>query len=167
MALVLRSTLQAPEPPAVIPEPPRPASPFGETEVVTVRQTGGRPLEFKGSELLTATSHSPGPSLWYEIYVWRTVAGGFVVQIRMFAKSERMKDRFRVFQVDSVEELAHLFETYDTSKDIDADIPVDDKNVHVAEIALQAAALRMKVDEGARQFADLVGEILHSLEVQG
>lgn len=165
MALVIRSPLQAAEPPTPMPEPIRPASPFGETEIITIRQTGGRPLEFKGSELLTATSHSPGPSLWYEVYVWRAASGGFVVHIRMFAKSERMKDRFRVFQVDSTDELAHLLETYDTSKDIDADIPVDDKDVHVAEIALQAAALRMKVDEAARQFGDLVGEILHSLEL--
>ena len=168
MTLVLKTPLQVEAPvaqPVEMELRPREYSPFAESDVVSVRRTGNRPLRFKGSELMTATSHGPGPSLWYEIYVWRKAAGGFVLQIRMFGKQESTKDRFRAYEVDSIEEMAQILENYDTSADIDADIPVDDPSVPVTLIALRAAELRMKLDEARRQFSDLLGEVMHALEI--
>jgi hypothetical protein len=139
---------------------------FAEAPKVKLQRTGQRPLMFEGVEVCSATTHSPGPSLWYEINLYRKQAGSLVIDIRFFGKPNDMKDRFRTFFADSLEEVAQILESYDPALDINADVPVNDESVPVSVIALHAAVIRMRLDEARRQFADLTGEILHQLDVQ-
>lgn len=139
---------------------------FPEAPRIKLRRTGQRPLVFEGTEICSATTHAPGPSLWYEINLYRKKSGQLVVDVRFFSKIEAMKDRFATFFADDLDEVAHVLETYEPAADVTADMPLDDDDVPTAQIAVQAAAVRLRMDEARRQFADLVGEILHQLDVQ-
>jgi len=143
---------------------PSPIQAFPEIPKVKLQRTGQRPLVFEGVEVCSATTHSPGPSLWYEINLYRKQSGSLVIDVRFFGKSEDIKDRCRTFFADGLDEVAHVLEGYDPALDIDADIPVHDESVPVSVIALHAAMIRMRLDEARRQFADLSGEILHQLD---
>lgn len=143
-----------------------PISAFAPIPQVKLHRTGKRPYVFEGVEVCSATTHSPGPSLWYEINLYRKQAGSLVIDVRFFGKADDMKDRFRTFFADGLDEVAYTLETYDPAQDIDADVPVSDELVPVSVIALRAAVIRMRLDEARRQFADLTGEILHQLDVQ-
>ena len=145
---------------------PAPVSGFAQLGKVSLPRTGQRPLVFEGEEIVSATSCAPGPRFWYEINLYRRQDNSLVVNICWFGKPNDLKDRFRAFPVDSLDEVAHVLETYDPALDIHADIPAHDDQVPVSLIALQAAMIRMQIDEARRQFADLAGEILHQLSVR-
>ena len=145
---------------------PAPVSGFAQLGKVSLPRTGQRPLVFEGEEIVSATSCAPGPRFWYEINLYRRQDNSLVVNICWFGKPNDLKDRFRAFPVDSLDEVAHVLETYDPAVDIHADIPAHDDQVPVSLVALQAAMIRMQIDEARRQFADLAGEILHQLSVR-
>jgi hypothetical protein len=143
-----------------------PFTAFQDSPRIKLRRTGQRPLVFEGVEVCSATTHAPGPSLWYEINLFRKKAGSIVIDVRFFSKTDAMKDRFATFFADDFDEVAHILESYQPAADVTADIPLDDDGIPTGEIALQAAVVRMRMDEAKRQFADLAGEILHQLDVQ-
>ena len=139
---------------------------FTEVPKIRLRRTGKRPFTFDGVEVCSATSHSPGPSLWYEINLYRRANSALVCDVRFFSKVEEMKDRFHVFEADGLSDVIAVLDSYDPATDIGADLNLTDANVPTSEIALHAAVLRMRMDEARRQFSDLVGEILHQLDNQ-
>jgi 4-coumarate--CoA ligase len=145
---------------------PSPVSGFAQLGKVSLPRTGQRPLVFEGEEIVSATSCAPGPRFWYEINLYRKQDRSLVIDIRFFGKPTELKDRFRSFSADSLDDVTHILETYDPALDIHADIPVHDDSVPVSLIALQAAMVRMQIDEARRQFKDLAGEILHQIDVQ-
>jgi hypothetical protein len=130
----------------------------------TLRRNGERPLAFAGSEVCSAMSYMPGTPLWYEVNIYRTAARGYVGYVRMFTKSEDDKDRFSGCEADSFEEIIHWLVSYEPAHDISASIPVDDPTVSAVELGIKAAAVSLKLAEARRQYADLLGEILYTLE---
>jgi hypothetical protein len=140
-----------------------PAAP--ETPRQRLRRTGKRDYAFEGLEICSSTSHSPGPALWYEINLYRKPIGHYVVDVRFFSKSDAMRDRFHVFEADSLEEVASVLEAYEPGFDIEPDIDPQDADLPHALFVLKAAVLRIRIDEARRQFRDLVGDILHQLDI--
>jgi hypothetical protein len=134
------------------------------SNVVTLRRTGERPLSFRGREVCSAMSYTPGTPLWYEINVFRTEHDSFIGNVRMFSKSENEKDRFAAYEASSFDEVMFWLENYDPASDIRADLPVASDEVTVAELGLRAAALRMHLAEAKRQYRDLLGEIFFAME---
>jgi hypothetical protein len=139
--------------------------PTPEIPMQRLRRTGKRDYAFVGYEICSSTSHGPGPSLWYEINLYRKPAGPYVVDVRFFSKMETMRDRFQVFDADSLDEIASVLEAYEPSFDIEPDINPEDADMPHAVFVLKAAMLRIRIDEARRQFRDLVGDILHQLDV--
>ena len=142
-----------------------PINMFAAAPEVKLHRTGQRPYVFEGVEVCSATTHSPGPSLWYEVNLYRKQSSSLVIDGRFFGKPDDMKDHCRTYFADSLDEVAHVLESYDPAMDIDADVPVNDMNVPISTIALHAAMIRMRLDEARRQFADLTGEMLYQLDV--
>jgi len=139
--------------------------PTPEHQMQRLRRTGKRDYAFTGFEICSSTSHSPGPSLWYEINLFRKPAGPYVVDIRFFSKSESMRDRFNVFDADSLDEVASVLENYDPAFDIEPDVNPEETDLPQAAFVLKTAMLRIRMDEARRQYRDLVGDILHQLDV--
>ena len=139
--------------------------PSGESHSQKLRRTGQRDFAFDGVEVCSSTSHSPGPSLWYEINLYRKNSGHLVVDVRFFSKSDAMRDRFHIFEADGFDEVASVLEAYEPANDIEPDINPEDQDMPPAVFVLKAAVLRIRIDEARRQFRDLVGDVLHQLDV--
>ncbi|MEN0087529.1 MAG: hypothetical protein AAF737_03735 [Pseudomonadota bacterium] len=131
-----------------------------------LRRTGMRPMNFTGRELCSAMSYASGTPLWYEINLYQTHEGSFVVDVRMFSKSEDERDMHRAVEVHDVDAMFDWLEAHDPIADIDCDCMVlATDSLSPTEVALRAADLRMRVDEGRRQYRDLVGQILYDLDM--
>ncbi len=149
-----------------IPGPGHNASTFMEDiQTYNLRRTGKRPLNFKGTELCSAMSFTVGTPFWYEVNIYQKVDETFVVEIKMFAKNENDRELFRAKEISSFIDVFEYLENYQPAHDVDAG-PMNFANStkSVAEIGLQAAELRLKIEEARRQFGDLVGQILYALE---
>lgn len=143
---------------------PTPAAPANATETFTLRRTGKRPLAFDGVELCMGMSYVPGTPFWYELNIYRTSLGSFVVAVKFFTKDDGDKDTFRAFQASTFDEVMSILETYDTSQDVRIDVQADDETLSVAELTVKALGLRARLEEARRQFAGLVGQVLYQLD---
>lgn len=130
-----------------------------------LKQTGGRPVQFRGIELCSAMSYVPGTPLWYEINIYKTEESDFVTDVRMFTKDENERDVFRVERSYSLADVFDYLEKYDAANDVDASsVDLGSSHLSVANLSLSAASLRIRVEEARGQFRDLVGQILYQLE---
>lgn len=129
----------------------------------SLKRTGQRPFAFSGSEICTSTSHSVGPSLWYELNIYRSNEGQYVVEIKMFNKSSKNKDRFSVIEMSSLEEISSFLEGYDAACDISSSFSLEDDHMPLSLLTLEAISLKIRIEEARSQFKDLAGELLYQL----
>lgn len=128
-----------------------------------LRRSGQRPLAFDGSELCMAMSYVAGTAFWYEVNVYRTTAGRFVVRLDMFTKSDLDRERHDAWECESFGEVLDLLEGYDAANDIRIDVEPDDPALSLADLAAHALALRARAAEARRQYGGMIGELLHEL----
>jgi hypothetical protein len=130
-----------------------------------LRRDGQRPFVFKGSELCSAMSYASGTPLWYEINIYQHVNESFPVEVKMFTKAENERDHFHLKVLSSLDGVFEYLENYNTEQDIDvAELALSGKGQAISKLALQAATLKLRMEEAKRQFDDIVGQILFELE---
>lgn len=129
----------------------------------TLKRTGGRPMVFEGQEVCASTSHSIGPSLWYEVNIYQKTDGAYIVEVKMFTKSESTKDQFSVYEAYTLDDVATVLEEHDPAGDVDGSLLKFDDPVAPGRFALKAASFRLQIEEASHQYKDLVGEILFQL----
>lgn len=139
------------------------ALPTSPPDQFTLKRTGGRPMIFEGREVCASTSHSVGPSLWYEVNIYEKTDGSYVVEVKMFTKSESTKDQFNIYEAYSLDDVAAMLEEHDPAGDVDGSLLKFDADVTPGRFALQAASFRLQIEEATHQYKDLVGEILFQL----
>lgn len=136
----------------------------GEVEKFKLKITGRRPKQFQGTLLCSAMSFFPGPPQWYEINIYRVVSGKFIIEVKLFAKSDQERDFFRMHECNSFDEVVEFLENHDPAQDIDAGrLKIKDDSLAPAEIALAAIAMKLRIEDARRQFGTLVGEILYDV----
>jgi hypothetical protein len=134
-------------------------------QVITLKRSGERPVRFKGFEICCASSHRVGPPFWYEINIFRTVDDRFFADVRLYQKSDAHKDRFTVFEAGSFDMALEALKSYDPLRDIAVE-PFFDGDVAPVEIALEAARLRLRIEEARQQYDGLIGDVLNQIEVR-
>ena len=134
-----------------------------DAQVLTLKRSGERPLRFRGYEVCCASSHRSGPPFWYEINVFRTTEDRFFADVRLYQKSDAFKERFTVFEASSFEMAIDALRSYDPVCDIPV-APFFDGDVAPVEIALQAARLRLMMEEARSQYRDLIGDVLAQID---
>lgn len=134
---------------------------FRETRL-SLKRTGQRPYSFAGTEICTSNSHSVGPALWYELNIYRTNEGQYVLEVKLFNKSDKYKDRFSVHEMGSLEDMTHFLENYDAAVDVSNAISLED-HMPLSLLALEALSLKLRIEEARNQFRDLSGELLFQL----
>lgn len=130
-----------------------------------LRRTGARPYQFAGREVAHVTGWNETSHLWHEINLFRDNQGRFVVDLRVFKKSTADQDMFHVVMVDSIDEAAAWLENYDPQQDVKVDIDFDGNTASMAEIALQAADLQLRILDAKRQYAAIVGDLFYALRL--
>jgi len=138
-----------------------PAAPAGDW--ITLRQSGKSPYRFKGAIMATSTGYYCGSRLWYEINLYTKSSGGFVLDLRVFKKSDTDRDLFKVTQLDTVDEIAEYLEHYDPSADVKIPFDASDSDISTSDMAMHAVSLRQSVDEATRDFRALSGDLLFQL----
>jgi hypothetical protein len=134
-------------------------------EPIVLRRTGMRPFSVSARQLASAMSYQPGGApFWYELNLFETEDGGHLIDIRRFDKGEGSSDLFRVIEVFGIESVMETLESFDPACDIVPKINLEIARSTV-ELAIEAASLKLAMLESRRQFRELVGEILHALEV--
>lgn len=144
-----------------------PGQPAGATAAHLLRRPGRRPLRFEGVELGMAMSFMPGAPLWFEINVFRVGHGGFVACVKRFHRDEDESDFCRAWECTDFEAVMTALESYDPAADLRVEADPEDPALALPDLAAKAYALRAKAAEARRQYAGLVGEILHDLEHGG
>ncbi len=134
-----------------------------DAQVMTLKRSGERPVRFRGFEVCCASSHRSGPPFWYEINVFRTTDDRFFADVRLYQKSDAFKERFTVFEASSFEMAIDALRGYDPVRDIQVDTFFDG-DVAPVEIALEAARLRLRMEEAKSQYNDLIGDVLSQIE---
>jgi hypothetical protein len=132
---------------------------------VTLRRNGARPISFTGSEIASSSSFSAGQSLWYQIHLYKTNENSFIAAIQMGAQSGLEHSSYSAYTCSNLEELVNVLENYDAAHDISANIDLEG-DISAAELALEAASLRLKIEEARRQYGEVVGEVLCKIDIE-
>lgn len=130
----------------------------------SLRRTGQRPFTFDGSLVAMTCGVTPGLPFWYEINAYRTTAGSWVSDIRLFNKEDGRSDLFRVAEHDDVDALFDHFENYDPAGDIAPPGELIDGSASSAELALQTARLQMRIDRICDHYRGLLGDLLGRID---
>jgi hypothetical protein len=134
----------------------------GDMGFVVVRRLGAPPLRFSGELLFSEIGYRVGPSLWYEINVYRRAKGGYVLETKCLKKDAMQKDILRAEQCATIGDVMRLIENYNTAPDVDASLEIASK-MATAELVLHAVVLRQKMDEAANEYGQVAMVLLETL----
>jgi hypothetical protein len=129
-----------------------------------LKRSGMRPVRCRGREVAAASSHSVGPSFWYQLNLVETDSSQMLIDLRCYQKDEAFPDTFQVIETSGIDESMAWLESYDPASDIVPRIDLMASHLSPAELAIEAAALKLKIIEARRQYKEMVGEILHGIE---
>jgi len=127
------------------------------------KRTGNPPLRYKGLLLSNETGYRAGTSLWYEIYVYQRMNGGYVVQVICFYKDASKSDFYETRQCKTLGDVFDYLETYDTNSEITSDKPVSDENISVCELTLHGIELRQRMQEAKIEYRHTAGMVFDAL----
>jgi hypothetical protein len=130
-----------------------------------LKRSGARPLAFDGMLIAEASSHTAGTRMWYEINLFRSDAGGYVAEVKLFLKPVEQKDVFRAEAFADLATMTDWLEAHDPAHDAVVDRETADSQVPLVVAALGAVKMRQAVDEARREYRYLVGELLYALGV--
>jgi hypothetical protein len=130
---------------------------------IQLKRTGMRPLRCMGREVAAASSFTNGPSFWYQLNLVLTAEGQMLIDLRCYQKDASLPDQFQVIETVGLEDAISWLESHDPAVDIVPRIDLMAPHLSPAELAIEAAALKMKIFEARRQYKEMVGEILHGI----
>ena len=130
---------------------------------VMLRRSGKAPYRFKGVKYASSTSYYCGSRLWYEVNIFTKSSGGFVLDLRVFKKSDEDKDLFKIESFDSMEDMFEFLENYDPTEDVSIFFDASEKSISTSDMTLKAVSLRQAIDEASRDYRSLVGDMLYQL----
>lgn len=169
MSTMIMPTASAAEPP--MPAPEIPAEEVSAPEIaadspldwVTLRRSGKAPFRFKGKLFASSTSYYCGSRLWYEVNIFSKNSGGYVLDLRVFKKSDEDKDIFRVTSFDSMDDVFDYLENYDPTGDVAISFDASSVDTSTSDMTLKAVSLRQSIHEATKDYRSLVGDMLYEL----
>lgn len=130
-----------------------------------IMRTGQRPLIFDGTELCMAMNFIPGAPYWFEINIYRAANQTFVAAVKTFFADENARDRAKAWEFASFDEVMETLESYDAAADMRVDSFADDTSLSAVELAALGYSLMARAKAARDQYAGLMGEILHEVDV--
>jgi hypothetical protein len=130
-----------------------------------LKRSGMRPLAFDGTLIAEASSHTARTRMWYEINLYRSDAGGYIAEVKLYLKPIEQKDVFRAEAFADLASMTAWLEAHDPAHDAVVDCETADGQVPLVVAALGAVKMRQAMDEARREYRYLVGELLYALGV--
>ncbi|MBK1660064.1 hypothetical protein [Paracraurococcus ruber] len=152
---------------AVAPAPSLPlllAAPgTGDMDDVTLRISGGKPLQMRAALLAAGSGWSPRLAAWHEVAVYRRDGGDVAVAVTALQKAPGDAASHRAELFPTLDDAAQWLEEIDPLADLPVDLDPSDPRLSGAELALRAAALRLRADAVGRAWRALIGDLLYRL----
>lgn len=134
---------------------------------VTLRHSGGKPLQMRGSLIAEASSYSNGCYAWQELLFYQRESGDFAVGLKSCRAHGGDSDVFHARVFPDLDSALTWLQNFDPTSDLSIDLDASDRRISTTDIALRAATLRQRADRVALQFRAMIGELLFRLETNG
>jgi hypothetical protein len=126
--------------------------------------SGGKPIRFRGSLLVEASSWTTEAPVWHEIVLYERDTMDYIAGIKT-CRSPASNDVFHATAFGELESVLTWIEEFDPMADLVADLDASDRRISTTDIALRAAALRQRADRVVLQYRTMVGEILYRIDL--
>jgi len=164
IALRAPANTSAPAPAIEAVEAVAPEAPVAMENWITLRRSGKSPYRFKGETVVESNGYYPGSRLWHEVNIHKNSKEDYVLDLRVFKKSDADKDVFHVNTFSTIGELFDFLEAYDPASDVKIDFDSSDATMSTSELTLRAVSLRQATTEATRDFQALIGDLMFQLE---
>lgn len=129
-----------------------------------IKCAGKRPIVFQGVELLMVMNFSPDHPFWYELNLYQTNLGNFVVTVRLFHTAEDHADSVDAWEFDSLEGVFSFLETYDPTSDFQFSDVSEAYGTSSVGLLAKSYELRAKVKMIQDRFSNALGEFFYEIE---
>jgi hypothetical protein len=169
--LALPETPPLPEPlaealPEVVDAPPSLPPPLPPPRAVTLKVSGGKPLKMRAILLAEGSSHWPGAAAWHELAIYRREHGEHAVAVRSHDRAPGAVPFCRAEVFPNLAEAMAWVEEFDPTADLAIPFDLADRTVRAADMALDAAAFRIRAEELTRRWQAMLGEVLCRVDAQ-
>jgi hypothetical protein len=134
---------------------------------ITLTQTEGEDIRFRGAYVAEATSYTPNAPVWHTITLYRRGASGcvsYVVSIRIYQKTLGIEDKARVFTVATIDAVMDLVENYRPEADVQTPLSANAvKQLSPVQAALHTAKLQRDISQVRRYYDAMVGNFLFTI----
>jgi hypothetical protein len=129
---------------------------------IALPRSDKRPIRFNGIEILEATSHGPGGSLWIELALYRKEAGGYAMAFKLFSKRVGEADVLDASSFLTHEALVQCLETFDPAIALPVPnvLPIADGAGSVAEQVIAAVDFKQRSAEARSHFSALADQLI-------
>jgi hypothetical protein len=148
--------------------PPRTDWTHGEAEaavVHTLRRTGRKAVRFDGWQLVEALGGVAGRQVWHDLNLYRTVAGGFVVELIV---RHQQPDRHEVRRVEIFNDLAAAaawLEAYSPADDAMVPPGLAAADTPLPWAVLLAVQLRQRVEQIELDYRSMLSDVFAAIDL--
>ncbi len=132
---------------------------------ITLRVTGGKPMQIHAELMAECTSRTDGAPTWHDLVLYRQDGGGYALSLTTCRGPQGLSDVCRARSFATLDPALDWIEQFDPTADLCADIDSADRRISTADIALRAASLRQQADRVDQQYRAMVGELFYQLEI--
>lgn len=136
----------------------------GQQNLVTLRQSGGKPIHVQAELIAECSSWWPGAPAWHELALYRRDNGEFAVGIRTCRTPMGGSDAYHARLFPDQEAALAWLQALDPTADLGADIDSSDRRISTTDIALRAATLRQQADRVEHQYRAMIGELFYRMD---
>lgn len=134
---------------------------------ITLVQTSGKDVRFRGTYIAEATSYRASVPIWHVIHLYRRCASGcvsYVVSIRTHQNTVGVEETIRVVRAASIEAVMDFLEQYSPEKEVQSSLPASElKRLGPVQAALHTAKMRRDISQVRRHYDAMVGDFLFNI----
>jgi hypothetical protein len=131
---------------------------------ITLAQTTGEDVRFRGVSVAEATSYTPSAPMWHVISLYRRGAAGcvsYVISVHTHQKSVGVEDTVRVFKAATIDVVMDMLERYTPEQDVRSNMAESEiKRLGPVQAALHSAKMHRDMSQVRRHYDAMVGDFL-------
>jgi hypothetical protein len=131
----------------------------------TLRRTGRKPIRFEGWQLIEAAGSDGRSPIWYDLNLYRTTAGGIVVELVARRQAMGHQDLFRVKTFEDLDTAAGWLEGYGYAEDVPVPPGMSAAETALPWAVLQAVQLRQCLERIEADYHALLSEVFAALDL--
>lgn len=131
----------------------------------TLRRTGRKPVRFAGWQIVEAAGSDGRSAIWYDLNLFRTVAGAIVVELIARRQAAGAPDVGRVYTFESLDAAAAWLEAYRCADDVPAPAELSAADTALPWAVLQSVQLRQRLERCESDYRALLSDVFAALDL--